>query len=72
MSTYEKYIEANDKLMECYANTEPVDYEKMTPFEKEGVCKSERETVAQFISSGSLTFKSLVAERIAFLDKSSS
>ena len=69
MNTYERFIEANNALRECFTNQKPTSYEALTPFEKEQVCKSERDSTLEFITNGSLTFKSLVQERIDILDK---
>ena len=69
MSTYEKYILANNALRECFEDYDPKSYEELTPFEQEQVCKEEKETVAEFLKSGALKFSSLVQERIDILDK---
>ena len=71
-TTYEKFIEANNALRECYEGTKPKDYEGMTPFDKENVCKNEREAVSEFLSNNSLSFRNLVSERIDILEKQNS
>ena len=67
MNSYEKFIQANNALSECYKQTEPTAYETMTPFEKESLCQDERKLVAEFILDGSLSFRNLVSERIDIL-----
>ena len=69
MSTYEKFIEANNKLRECFEGVKPKAFESMSPFEQENVCGDEKTAVRDFLSNGSLSFRSLVQERIDILDK---
>ena len=69
MSTnYEKFIVANQSLIECYASVPAEQYSAMSNSEQQQVCKSEANTVAQFLKQGQVDFKAILAERIAAFD----
>ena len=69
MSTnYEKFIVANQSLIECYASVPAEQYSSMSNFDQQQVCKSEAASVAEFLKQGKVDFKSILAERIAAFD----
>ena len=72
MSSYEKFIEANNSLKECFEGQSPKKFEGMTPHDQEGVCKDQVSAVRDFLTGDNLTFRKLVQERIDILDKQAS
>jgi hypothetical protein len=69
MSTnYEKFIAANQALMDCYASVPAEQYSAMSQNDQQQVCKNEAAAVRDFITSNKVTFRSILAERIAAFD----
>jgi hypothetical protein len=69
MSTqYEKFIIANQSLMECYAGVPATEYSAMSQWDQQQVCKNEAASVKEFFTAGQVDFKSILAERIAVLN----
>lgn len=69
MSTnYEKFIAANQSLMDCYAGVPAEQYSAMSQWDQQQVCKNEAATVADFLKAGKVDFKAILAERIAAFD----
>lgn len=65
MSTnYEKFIVANQSLIDCYASVPAESYSSMSQWDQQQVCKSEAATVSDFLKQGKVDFKSILAERI--------
>lgn len=72
MSTnYEKFIAANQALMDCYAKVPAEEYSAMSASAQQDVCCNEALAVKNFLTSGQVTFKSILAERISALDAAS-
>lgn len=72
MSTnYEKFIASNAALMECYAKVPAEEYSAMSTSAQQDVCINEATEVKTMISSGQVSFKSILAERISALDAAS-
>ena len=69
MSTnYEKFIAANQSLMECYSGVSAEQYSAMSQYDQSQVCKSEAATVRDHITAGHADFRNVLAERIAALN----
>ena len=69
MSTnYEKFIVANQSLIECYASVPAEQYSSMSNSDQQQVCKSEAASVAEFLKQGKVDFKAILAERISAFD----
>ena len=69
MSTnYEKFITANQVLMDCYAKVPSTEYSAMPVYDQKNVCKTESAAVAEFLKSNQVTFSSILNERIASLE----
>jgi hypothetical protein len=69
MSTnYEKFIAANQSLMDCYAGVPAEQYSAMSTYDQSGVCQSEAAAVKSMLTEGKVDFKSILAERIAMFD----
>lgn len=66
MSTnYEKFIVANQSLIDCFASVPAEQYSSMSQGEQQQVCKSEATTVADMLKQGKVDFKSILSERLA-------
>jgi hypothetical protein len=69
MSTnYEEFIAANQALMDCYGSVPAEQYNAMSNYEQSNLCKNEANKVADFLKSGSLSFSSILAQRINALE----
>lgn len=72
MSTnYEQYIAANQALMNCYGQTSAEQFQSMSVYDQGNLCKAESSTVADMLKSGSLSFSSILGQRIKALDAAS-
>ena len=69
MSTnYEKFIAANQALMDCYAGVPAEQYSAMSAYDQSQVCQNEAATVASMIRGGHADFRNILAERIKAFD----
>lgn len=57
--------------MDCYAKVPAEEYSAMSSSAQQDVCFNEQAEVKNFFASGQVTFKSILAERIAALDAAS-
>ena len=64
MFTYAQYVQANEALFTCMEGVKPKKFDGLSPFEKTEVCKTEKATVEGFLKNGSLSFTSLIDERL--------
>jgi len=65
MSTnYEQFISANQALIDCYAQVPAEQFSALSRNEQAQVCRSEAESVRTFLSSDSVNFRNILAERI--------
>lgn len=72
MSTnYEQYIAANQALMDCYAQVPAEQYSTMSVYDQQNLCYNEQSKVADFLKSGSLSFSSILSQRIKALEAAS-
>ena len=70
MSTnYEKFIVANQALMDCYKGVPAESFSAMSLAQQSEVCKVEKDAVKAHISSGHVSFANILKERLAELDK---
>ena len=63
-TTYERFIEANNKLFKCFETVPQDKWNKMSGEEQNSLCHSEREAVQSFLVNGSVGFQNLVKERL--------
>lgn len=49
MSTYEKFIAANERLFKCMEEAKLESVQSMSPADQQNVCRAEGEAVAQFL-----------------------
>lgn len=69
MSTnYERFIAANQALMDCYAGVPAEQYSALSRPEQENVCRSEAAAVRSFLANDSINFRHVLAERIRAFD----
>jgi hypothetical protein len=61
---YENFIKVNAALAECYQATAPKDYEKMSVYEKEILCKDQRDKVQDIFRAGDLKIEHLFKQRL--------
>ncbi len=71
-STYERFVEANKKLYECYEKVAPIAWEQMGTEEKYNLCKDERNTVIEFLNNNELRFSNLLKERLEIVKSQTS
>ena len=63
-TVYERFLEANTRLWECYEAVAPSSWEEMGAGEKRDVCKDERESITEFLSGNEIKFANLIKERL--------
>ena len=69
MSTnYEKFIVANQELMDCYAKVPASEFSAMPVYDQKNVCQAEATAVSDFLKNGQVSFASILKERIASFD----
>jgi hypothetical protein len=68
-TNYEQYIAANQSLMDCFAQVPAEQYSAMSKGDQTNLCKNEAEAVRGFLSSDSVNFSSILAERISAFAK---
>ena len=72
MSTnYEKFMAANQALMDCYKAVPAEEYSAMSQPDQMALCKNEASAVASHLKSGHASFASILADRISALDAAS-
>ena len=70
-TTYERFIEANHRLIQCFEGI-PVDrYNSMSVDEQNGLCQRERDTVAGFLTNNQVGFANILKERLESINGSS-
>jgi hypothetical protein len=65
MSTYERFIVANNKLIECFQALPVESWTQLSASEKHSVCQTERHEVQQILESNSVSMPNLIRERLA-------
>ena len=68
-SAYEKWISANLALFACYEKVSTEQYEALSKSDQDSLCKSEAVTVASFLNKDEVSFKNILASRIASFDE---
>ena len=72
MSTkYEKYILANQALLDCFASVPAEQYSAMSALDQSQVCKAEGSAVAESLKAGNVSFASILGERIVSMNAQS-
>jgi len=69
MSTnYEKFIAANQALMDCFKAVPAEQFSAMSLSDQNDVCKAEGNAVRNHLNAGHANFSNILSERIAALD----
>lgn len=63
-TTYEKFIEANNKLVKCFEAVSVERFQKLSHPEQDTLCHSERESVKAFLVKNEVSIANLVRERL--------
>lgn len=72
MSTkYEKYIHANQALLDCFASVPADQYSAMSALDQSQVCKAEGSAVAESLKAGNASFAAILGERLASINAQS-
>ncbi len=66
-TTYEKFLDANNKLMKCFESVPQDKWKKMSADEQSSLCSSEREAVKSYFTSNSVGFRNLINERMEII-----
>ena len=67
MSTYERFIAANEQLFKCMEAAKLESVQAMSPADQQKVCRAEGEAVAQFLKQDQVSFRNLLDARLAAL-----
>jgi uncharacterized protein YbcC (UPF0753/DUF2309 family) len=68
-TTYEKFIEANNKLSKCFEGVNQERWNKLSANDQNKVCHSEKEAVRSFFLTNQVGFANLLNERIAIVNQ---
>jgi hypothetical protein len=63
-TTYERFVQANQKLIKCFDAVPADKYNKLSSDEQGALCSSEKKVVQTFLASNELSFSNLLRERI--------
>ena len=64
-NSYVNFIQANDAFAKCMSGQNVEAFQAMGAAEQDNVCRAEAATVRDLLSSDSVSFRNLIAERIA-------
>ena len=67
MSSYEKFIAANEKLFQCMEAAKLESVQAMSEADQMKVCRAEGDAVAQFLKADQVSFRSLLDARLSAL-----
>ena len=67
MSSYEKFIAANEALTKCWESVDTAKFQAMSAADQSKTCCAEQEAVASFLKNDSVSFKNLLAARLTAL-----
>lgn len=67
MSSYAKFIAANETLTKCWDNVTVEQYNSMDASTQAATCRTEQEAVASILKSDEVSFRNLIGARIAAL-----
>ena len=64
-NSYLTFIQANDALAKCMAGQKAASLQALSAAEQENVCRAEASAVRELLANDSVSFRSLLAERMA-------
>lgn len=68
-TTYERFIEANDKLKKCFGAFQADKWSTLSAGEQDAVCKAEKQEVQSFLVNNQLVFSNLIQERLSIVNQ---
>ena len=63
-TTFGKWIEANQALIDCQAKFSKAQIDAMSASEQAQICQKEAQTVSQFLKTDSVSIRHLIEERL--------
>ena len=66
-SNYEKFIAANQALIDCMAAVDYSAYQQMDVKAQESVCQNEANVVSEHLRNDTASFRNLLQERLDYL-----
>ncbi|CDW91674.1 UNKNOWN [Stylonychia lemnae] len=67
-TAYERWIEANHNLNKCFESVSNDQYSTLSKLEQDSLCHSERQEVANFLTTNQITFANLLKERLEIVN----
>ena len=67
-TTYEQFIEANNKLVKCFDSYGGDRWKKLSVGEQDGVCRAEKDAVKSFLVNNKVGFANLLKERLEIVN----
>ena len=64
---FQKFVEANTALLDCYAKIEPGTLKGMSLSQMDTTCSSEKEVVRKILNSNEMTMTQVVKDRVDVL-----
>jgi len=64
-TTYEKFIDANNKLVKCFESVHVDKWNKMSAADQGSLCKKESEEVRGYLKNNQVGFAGLIKERLS-------
>lgn len=64
---FQRFVEANQGLLQCYRKVNLDDYKKMSGAAKDGLCQNYKETIKEILANDQMTMTTLVKERVMIL-----
>ncbi len=64
-TSYEKFIDANNKLAKCFEAVSVDKWNKMSAGDQGSLCKKEREDVSGYLKNNQVSFAGLIKERLS-------
>ena len=71
-TTYERFIEANNRLAKCYEGTPMDKWNKLSTAAQDALCIKESNEVAEILRNNQVDFKHLLQERLQAMGDGSS
>ena len=65
--SFEKFIDANEALLDCYDRIDKAELDGKSPAQLSGRCISEKAAIKNILESNSLTMTNLVKDRVGIL-----
>ena len=63
-TAFERYIEANNALAQCYQGTSVDQWKQLSASQQQSLCKAEKNTVVEFLNANQVSFANIIKERL--------